>query len=92
MINKLGDIIVVIGLATFAITSIWGFFLTLAIITKAAGFWGLVAAIFVFPVTFFAAPLYAGFAFGDWFPLALNYGGGIVSAALIGIGFLLSSR
>jgi len=37
------------------------------------------------PVTFVAAPLYAGSAWGDWFPFVLNYGGGIVAAILIDI-------
>lgn len=38
------------------------------------------------PVTFLAAPLYAGFAWGNWFLLVLNYGGGITAAILIGVG------
>jgi len=75
-----------LGVAVFAVTGLWGFFLCLDIVTKVAGFWGLVGAIFLTPVTFIAAPLYAGFAWHNWFPFILNYGGGIVGGALMGIG------
>jgi hypothetical protein len=68
-----------------------GFVLCLGIISKAAGFWGLVAALFLGPITFVAAPLYAGFAWDNWFPLVLNYGGGIAAAVLLGIGSALSN-
>lgn len=90
--NALGGLIKVIGWIVFAVTGLWGFLLCLGIITKAAGFWGIVAALVLGPVTFVAAPLYAGFAWGNWFPLALNYGGGIAAAVLIGIGSTFSSK
>lgn len=80
------------GIITFVIVGIWGAFLCLGIITKAAGFFGLIAAIILTPVTFFAAPLYAGYVWGDWFPLALNYGGAIAAAVLMGIGSKLSDE
>ena len=82
----LGNFFKVVGWIVFAVAGLWGFFLCLAIISKAAGFWGIVAALFLGPVTFVAAPFYAGFAWGDWFPLVLTYGGGIVATVLIGIG------
>jgi hypothetical protein len=88
--TALGNLIKVTGWIVFTVTGLWGFFLCLAIISKAAGFWGVVAALFLGPVTFVAAPFYAGFAWDNWFPLLLNYGGGIVSAVLIGIGNTLS--
>lgn len=81
-----------VGFLTFAVSGIWGFFLCLGIITKAAGFLGLIAAIFLFPITFVVAPFYAGFTWGDWFPLILNYGGGLAAAALLGIGTQLSEN
>ena len=90
--NALGGFIKVAGWIVFAVTGLWGFFLCLGIISKAAGFWGLVAALFLGPVTFVAAPLYAGFAWGNWFPLVLNYGGGIAAAVLISIGSALSGE
>lgn len=74
------------GIIVFAITGIWGYFLCLSIITKVAGFWGLVISLCLTPITFLAAPLYAGFAWSNWFPLILNYGGGITAAILFGVG------
>lgn len=87
--TALGNLIKVAGYIVFAVTGIWGFFLCLAIISKAAGFWGIVASLILGPVTFVAAPLYAGFAWDNWFPLVLNYGGGIAAMILIGIGSAL---
>lgn len=78
--------IVSIGVIVLAVGGISGFFLCLEIISKAAGFWGLVVALTIAPITFVAAPLYAGFAWGDWFPLELSYGSGIMGAILIVIG------
>lgn len=74
----------------WVVAGIWGFFLCLGIISDAAGFWGIVAGLFLGPITFVAAPLYAGFEHGNWFPLILNYGGSLVAMALIGIGSLVS--
>jgi len=88
--TALGKLIKVVGWAVFAITGIWGFFLCLAMISKVAGFWGLVAALILGPVTFIAAPLYEGFTWGNWFPLILNYGGGLTATVLIGIGNAMS--
>ena len=87
---SLGKLIMVGGGIVFVITGFWGFFLCLVIISKAAGFWGIVAALFLGPVTFAAAPLYAGFAWGDWFPLLLNYGGAITATVLFVIGRAIS--
>jgi len=88
--NTIGSLFQVAGYIVFAIAGIWGFFLCIGLISDAAGFWGIVAALFLGPVTFVAAPVYAGFSLGDWFPLILNYGGGISAAVLIGIGSAIS--
>ena len=90
--SALGNLFKVAGFGLFAVCGIWGFFLCLAIISKATGFWGLLGALILGPVTFFAAPLYSGFAWGDWFPLLLNYGGGIGAMLLIGIGSALGGE
>lgn len=89
--NGIGNLLRGVGMFVLIIAGIWGFFLCLAIISHAAGFWGLLAAIFLGPVTFIAAPLYAGFEHGDWFPLALNYGGSLVGIALVAIGNAMSN-
>lgn len=83
---SLGELIKILGYIVWVGTGIWGFFLCIGIISNAAGFWGIVAALFLGPITFFAAPLHSGFALGDWFPLILNYGGSICAFILIAIG------
>lgn len=85
----LGKLITVVGWAVFAIAGLWGFFLCFAIISKVVGFWGLVASLILGPVTFFAAPLYAGFVWGNWFPLAIDYGGCLIGAIFVGIGSVI---
>ena len=87
----LGNLMKVVGWIVLSVSGLWGFFLCLAIISKAAGFFGIVVALFIGPVTFVAAPLYAGFAWGNWFPFVLNYGGVIVAVILISIGEAMSS-
>ena len=86
----LGVSLKVLGMLVWIVVGLWGLFICLGIISHAAGFWGVVAAIFLAPITFLAAPLYAGFEQNNWFPLILNYGGGLVAIVLIGIGSLLS--
>ena len=84
--TAIGKAITVLGYIVFAITGIWGFFLCLSIITHVAGFWGVVIGLTIAPLTFVAAPIYAGIKWDNWFPLVLNYGGGILAAILIAIG------
>ena len=78
------------GWIAFVVVALWGLFLCIAFIAKAAGFWGIVAALLLAPITFLAAPLYSGFVLDDWFPVILNYGGGLVSMALVSIGDTIS--
>ena len=86
----IGNLLKGAGYIVFIGAGLWGFFLCIGIIAKAAGFWGIVAALFLAPITFLAAPLYAGFVLEDWFPLILNYGGGVLAMALIGTGSAMS--
>jgi len=90
--STLGKFFKLVGWIVFSVAGLWGFFLCLAIIERVAGFWGLVTALLVAPATFIAAPLYAGFTWGNWFPFVLNYGGAIVAAILIGIGNAMSGK
>lgn len=63
----------------------WGLWIELGIVHEAAGFWGIVIGLIIFPITLFAAPFYAIIANGDWFPLALIYGGGFVGTIIYGV-------
>lgn len=86
MRDSIGTIFKVLGGIVFAIFGLWAFFLDLTIIGQAAGFWGFVIGFFVAPITFVAAPWYAGLVLGNWFPLLIGYGGGIVALIFFGIG------
>jgi len=88
--KAVGSLLKGVGMVVWFIAGIWGFFLCLGIISHAAGFWGIVAGLFIAPLTFVAAPLYAGFEHGDWFPLILNYGGSVAGLVLMGIGGAMS--
>lgn len=88
--NAIGSILKNTGMVVWVVAGIWGFFLCLGIISDVAGFWGIIAGLFLGPITFVAAPLYAGFEQGNWFPLILNYGGGMVAMVLFGIGSMIS--
>jgi hypothetical protein len=74
------------GAVLFVVTGIWGLVLSLDIITDVIGFWGMLVAIILAPITFFAVPLYAGIALGIWFPVLLNYGGGLLAILLMAVG------
>jgi len=82
----LGNLIRIAGYMVFIVCGLWGFFLCLGIIFKIYGYWGIVAGLFLTPVTFVGTPLYAGVKWGNWFPLFLNYGGSITAIVLTSIG------
>ncbi len=80
------------GVIIFAIAGIWGFLLCLKILFIEMGLLGGIIALMLAPVTAVAVPLYAGFVFNYWFPLALMYGGGASGLVLMVIGNALSSE
>lgn len=70
----------------FVLFGIWAFILELAIVNAVAGFIGVVIAFALAPVTFAAAPWYAGVAWGNWMPLIIGYGGTIVGGIFYWLG------
>ena len=88
----IGNVFMVLGGLIGAIIGLWGFIITLMIVNYAAGFWGVFIGFMFFPVTFTVAPLYALVQWGTWFPLILNYGGGITAALLLGLGKYLKEK
>lgn len=86
ILNCLSKVLLGFGYLIWTIAGFWGFCIELSIVHEIAGFWGIVIAFSILPVTLFAAPFYALIVNGDWFPLALIYGGGFIGAIICGIG------
>ena len=86
----IGNLISGLGMICYVVFGIWGFFLSLAIVHQSVGFWGFVIAFLALPITFVAAPWYALFHYGTWFPLMVNYGGLVLAGILSAIGGALS--
>ncbi len=86
----IGSIFSGLGGICYIVFGIWGLFISLAIVHESTGFFGFVVAFALFPITFAAAPWYALFHWGTWFPLAVNYGGVIGSGILRAIGHRLN--
>lgn len=88
--EAIGRLVQGVGWLAWIGFGIWGFIIDLAIVNQVAGFWGLVIAFAIAPVTFVAAPFYALVAWGTWFPLLVCYGGGFLATALVGIGSVMA--
>src|SRR5690606_18672134 len=89
--RRMGAISRVLALGVLVIGGVWGFLLSLGLISDAAGLWGVAVGLAVAPSTVVATPLDALFASGDWAPSALNCGGGAASALLFYLGAALAS-
>ena len=77
------------GYLIYFVSGIWGLVICFEIIEDLLGFALAIASLFVFPVALTLAPWYAALVSGDWFPLALVYGGGIAATILVYIGMLI---
>lgn len=86
----LGSPFKAVGALVWIIGGLWAFVLDLTIVNAVAGFWAVVVAFAIAPVTFAAAPWYAGVAWGNWFPLFIGYGSMIGGGLLFGLGGLVS--
>jgi hypothetical protein len=82
----LGAIFKVPGYILYLLGGIWGLFLCLGIIYSKLGFIGGLIAFFLLPFTVYLAPWYAGLVDGNWKPVLVVYGSGILAMVLIGIG------
>jgi hypothetical protein len=83
---RMGTIFKVPAVVIYIVAGLWGFFVSLGIVIDAVGFIGGVIAFALFPVTLAFAPWYAALAHGNWFPLILVYGGGIIASVLYAVG------
>lgn len=82
----MGSIFKIPGYLIYFIGGLWGFAICLGIVANKLGTILAVISLFFFPVTLVVAPFYAGFANGNWLPLALVYGSGILGTVLVAIG------
>lgn len=88
----MGAVFKVPGYILFVIGGIWGLIICLGIIHSKLGFFGVLVSLFLFPVVTVVAPWYVGLADGNWRPLMVIYGSGLLAWALIMIGFLVDKR
>ena len=65
---------------------IWGLVICFNIVEDLLGIVVAIIGLFLFPALLGLAPWYALLAQGDWFPLALVYGGGLGAGVLYAIG------
>lgn len=82
----MGSIFKIPGYLIYFVGGLWGFAICLGIVADKFGTIGGAIALILFPFTLTLAPFYAGFANGNWLPLALVYGSGIVGTILVAIG------
>ena len=80
----------ILGVISFIIFGLWGLFLEVAIVNEVAGFLGVVLGFMLLPVMFAVVPWYAGVVWGNWLPLMVCYGGGILTAILFGLGSIIA--
>ena len=82
----MGAIFKVPALIVYFIGGIWGLIVSLGIVIDHLGRLVGFLSLLVFPIPLYVAPLYAGFAESNWFPLMLVYGTTVVAAILYSIG------
>jgi hypothetical protein len=56
--------------------------MSLALVGYLTGFWGVVMAMLLAPITLVVAPWVAVVKWGTWIPLVITYGGAILGAVL----------
>jgi hypothetical protein len=78
--------------ALYAIAGIWSFFICMKIVYDLGGFILSAVALFLAPFVLYLAPWYLALFKGDWFPVALTYGGTIVAGILYAIGEWIDGR
>jgi putative effector of murein hydrolase LrgA (UPF0299 family) len=76
------------GFLLFFVAGLWGLMISLQIVYELGGFVLAGIAFLLLPALLSLAPWYAGLVQGDWFPVALVYGGGIAAYGLIALGAL----
>jgi biotin transporter BioY len=74
------------GYIVYLVAGAWGLVLSIQILADAAGLWLVVIGFFLVPAMLALVPWYAGAVDGNWLPLFVIYGGGLLGMILIGMG------
>jgi hypothetical protein len=82
----MGAIFKVPGYIVYFLGGLWGLFICLGIVKAKLGITGVIVGLFIFPVVVYVAPWWAGLVDGNWMPVMVVYGSGIVARILIRIG------
>ena len=91
--NIFGGTIAGFGCLVWGIWGIVGLLVNLGVVHDAIGwgFFGIILAFIFFPFTITVAPFYALVAWGDWLPLIVTYGGGLMGIIIMVIGGIIRS-
>jgi hypothetical protein len=76
----------------YLVCGLWGFAICFEIVRNGLGLFVALLSVLVAPAVLALAPFYAAFAQGDWEPLLLVYGGGIIATGLYAIGSAVDGR
>jgi hypothetical protein len=76
----------------YIVAGLWGLIICLRIVADTLGTVMAIVSLFLLPALLSIAPWYQGLWHGDWFPLALIYGGGVIATILFGIGSMIDGQ
>lgn len=85
-INKIGEVIKEIGYVVYFIFGLWGLLICFQLVKYVFGEQYAFLSLLIFPLTLFFTPWYVLYEWGDWFPLIIIYGGGIIGRVIVYIG------
>lgn len=80
------------GILIYVVAGFWGLGLCFRIVEHALGTVMAFVSLFVLPFLLTIAPWYEGFFHGDWFPMIVIYGGGIIGSVLYGLGAMIDGQ
>ena len=80
------------GMLIYFVCGIWGAITCFQIVAENFGNILAIISLILAPTLLGLAPWYAGLSHGDWFPLLLVYGGGIVGTVLVTIGSKIDEK
>lgn len=85
----IGDLLIATSRVIWIIAAVWSFLLNLVIVYNVGGLSFAILSVIIAPIFIVLAPFYAGFVWGNWFPLIIGVGGILASRAVAILGVLL---